>query len=177
NMTDAAYGHGGFTGTAIWIDPGLDLFVIFLSNRVHPDGKGSVNPLAGAIGKLAADAVARDEAEPGSSDTSAVRCGIDVLVEQQFAPLAGRRVGLITNHTGVSRDGVPTRVLMHQANAVQLVALLSPEHGIAGQLDQPNIDATVDPETGLKVFSLYGKDRKPSPESLAGVDTLVFDIQ
>jgi len=177
SMTDAAYGHGGFTGTAIWIDPGLDLFVIFLSNRVHPDGKGSVNPLAGAIGKLAADAVARDEAEPSSDDTSAVRCGIDVLVQQQFAPLAGRRVGLITNHTGVSRDGVPTRVLMHQAAAVELVALLSPEHGIAGRLDQPNIDDTVDPETGLKVFSLYGKDRKPSAESLKGVDTLVFDIQ
>ncbi len=177
SMTEAAYGHGGFTGTSIWIDPGLDLFVIFLSNRVHPDGKGSVNPLAGAIGKLAADAVARDQDEPNSNDTSAVRCGIDVLVQQQFAPLAGRRVGLITNHTGVSRDGVPTRVLMHQAAAVELVALLSPEHGIAGRLDQPNIDDTVDPETGLVVFSLYGKDRKPSAESLKGVDTLVFDIQ
>ncbi len=178
SMTDAAYGHGGFTGTSIWIDPGLDLFVIFLSNRVHPDGKGSVNPLAGAIGKLAADAVARDEpAKNGGGETAAVRCGIDVLVDEQFAPLADRRVGLITNHTGVSRDGVPTRVLLHQAEAVDLVALLSPEHGIAGRLDQPNIDDSVDPETGLKVFSLYGKDRKPSPESLAGVDTLVFDIQ
>ena len=56
-MSDRAFGHGGFTGTAMWIDPELDLFVIFLSNRVHPDGKGSVNPLAGRIGTIAAAAI------------------------------------------------------------------------------------------------------------------------
>ncbi len=178
-MTDDAYGHGGFTGTAIWIDPGLDLFVIFLSNRVHPDGKGLVNPLAGEIGTIAANAVCHDQSATAASpaDTSAVRSGIDVLVDERFASLAGRRVGLITNHTGVSRDGVPTGVLLHQAESVDLIALFSPEHGIAGRLDQPQIDNSIDPETGLKVFSLYGKDRKPSSESLAGIDTLVFDIQ
>lgn len=184
-MTDAAYGHGGFTGTTIWIDPGLDLFVIFLSNRVHPDGKGSVNPLAGAIGTIAASAVDSRAADTlgaaaavvGPTRRPAVRCGIDVLGDEQFASLRGRRIGLITNHTGISRDAVPTRVLLHQAESVELVSLLSPEHGMAGQLDQPLIDDSVDPETGLKVFSLYGKDRKPSPESLEGVDTLVFDIQ
>lgn len=58
-MSDHAFGHGGFTGTAIWIDPDTGLFVIFLSNRVHPDGKGSVNPLAGRIGTIAADAIQR----------------------------------------------------------------------------------------------------------------------
>lgn len=184
SMTDAAFGHGGFTGTAIWIDPELELFVIFLSNRVHPDGKGSVNPLAGAIGKVAADAAiaARDaKANPTDpqqpSSAATVRCGIDVLAQQDFAPLAGRRVGLITNHTGVAIDGTPTRILLHRAPTVDLVALLSPEHGIAGRLDQENIGDSVDPDTGVKVFSLYGKDRKPSPESLEGIDTLVFDIQ
>lgn len=182
SMTESAFGHGGFTGTAIWIDPELELFVIFLSNRVHPDGKGSVNPLAGAVGKVAADAAiaARDPVatatkQPASAAT--VRCGIDVLAGQNFAALSGRRVGLITNHTGVAIDGTPSRILLHQSPAVDLVALLSPEHGIAGRLDQENIKDTVDPDTGVKVFSLYGKDRKPSPESLQGIDTLVFDIQ
>ena len=58
SFSDRAFGHGGFTGTALWIDPGLDLFVIFFSNRVHPDGKGEVNRLAGRIGTIAADAIA-----------------------------------------------------------------------------------------------------------------------
>ena len=182
SMTDSAFGHGGFTGTAIWIDPELELFVIFLSNRVHPDGKGSVNPLAGAIGKVAADAAIAARHTDATvaekpSQTSTVRCGIDVLAQQNFAPLSGRRVGLITNHTGVAMDGTPTRILLHQSPAVELVALLSPEHGIAGRLDQENINDSVDPDTGVKVYSLYGKDRKPSPESLQGIDTLVFDIQ
>jgi uncharacterized protein YbbC (DUF1343 family) len=184
SMTPSAFGHGGFTGTAIWIDPELELFVIFLSNRVHPDGNGSVNPLAGAIGKVAADAaIAARKSQSDTAtkqsqiSTATVRCGIDVLVQQNFSALAGRRVGLITNHTGVAKDGTPTRILLHQSQAVNLVALLSPEHGIAGRLDQENITDTVDPDTGIKVFSLYGKDRKPSPESLQGIDTLVFDIQ
>jgi len=182
SMTESAFGHGGFTGTAIWIDPELELFVIFLSNRVHPDGKGSVNPLAGAVGKVAADAAiaARDPVATATKQPAAaatVRCGIDVLAGQNFAALSGRRVGLITNHTGVAIDGTPSRILLHQSPAVDLVALLSPEHGIAGRLDQENIKDTVDPDTGVKVFSLYGKDRKPSPESLQGIDTLVFDIQ
>jgi uncharacterized protein YbbC (DUF1343 family)/CubicO group peptidase (beta-lactamase class C family) len=177
-MSDAAYGHGGFTGTAIWIDPGFDLFVIFLSNRVHPDGKGAVNPLAGEVGAIAVNAIKSDQANADAlAEIPQVRCGIDVLVDEQFAALAGRRIGLITNHTGVGRDGTPTRILLHQAQPLELVALLSPEHGIDGRLDQSRIDDSVDPETGLKVFSLYGKDRKPSPESLKGIDTLVFDIQ
>lgn len=180
SMSDAAFGHGGFTGTAIWIDPKLDLFVIFLSNRVHPDGKGSVNPLAGAIGKVAADAAIAAANQSPTADqekTQTVHCGIDVLVQQNFAQLAGRRIGLITNHTGIANDGTASRILFHQSPVVELVALLSPEHGIAGRLDQANISDSVDPDTGIKVFSLYGKDRKPSPESLQGIDTLVFDIQ
>lgn len=185
-MTAAAFGHGGFTGTAIWIDPGLDLFVIFLSNRVHPDGKGAVNPLAGEIGTLAADAVLAARAgddmptTPAATEAvarPAVRTGIDVLAAESFASLAGRSIGLITNHTGVDRQGQPTRIVLHQAPTVKLVSLLSPEHGIAGKLDQPKIDDMTDPDTGLKVHSLYGEDRKPSAESLTGIDTLVFDIQ
>lgn len=188
SMTDAAFGHGGFTGTAIWIDPGLDLFVIFLSNRVHPDGKGAVNQLAGAIGTIAADAVIDARrianqppvaaAEQGANTAEPrVRSGIDVLAADGFAALQGRRVGLITNHTGVDQQGVPTRLRLHQADGVQLLALLSPEHGIAGLLDQSNIDDSVDPDTGIPVYSLYGKERRPSEAVLQQLDTLVFDIQ
>lgn len=180
-MTDAAFGHGGFTGTAIWIDPELELFVIFLSNRLHPDGKGNVNPLAGKIGTIAADcAIAARDQTPSSlaaGDTATVRFGIDQLQANQFKPLDQAKVGLITNHTGVNAAGTTTSSILAAAENVDLIALFSPEHGIAGQLDQANIPDMVDPVTGVKIFSLYGKDRKPNLQSLQGIDTLVFDIQ
>jgi len=179
-FTDQAFGHGGFTGTALWIDPGLDLFVIFLSNRVHPDGRGSVNPLAGAIGTIAASAiedcslVKRIVRRPHPRRTL---CGIDVLQRDGFRLLAGKRVGLITNQTGITVDGVPTGKLLQDAPNVQLVALFSPEHGLQGQLDQPTVEDGNDLATGLKVYSLYGATRRPTLESLHDIDTLVFDIQ
>lgn len=172
-MTSAAFGHGGFTGTGIWIDPLADLFVIFLSNRVHPDGKGLVNPLIGRIGTIAAGA---RRAVPVRS-TAAVLNGIDVLQRDGFAALQGRKVGLITNQTGLNRDGVSTVRLLHEAKGVQLKALFSPEHGLEGRLDIPKIGDQQDATTGLKVFSLYGETRTPTKESLQEVDTLVFDIQ
>ncbi len=180
-----AFGHGGFTGTALWIDPGYDLIVIFLSNRVHPDGKGKVNRLAGRIGTIATAAIVSRPAvgrrrAPAAVDTVAtepVLTGIDVLEQQQFAALSGRRVGLITNQTGINRAGVSTAELLHRAANLQLVALLSPEHGIAGRLDVNHIPDQRDPRTGLPIYSLYGKTRIPTAEALAGIDTLVFDIQ
>jgi uncharacterized protein YbbC (DUF1343 family) len=179
----AAFGHGGFTGTALWIDPGLDLFVIFLSNRVHPDGTGQVNPLIGRIGTLAAAALA-DGAGDGSAATQpphapagGVLCGIDVLARENFRRLTGRRLGLITNHTGRDRAGVPTGRLLADAAGVELVALFSPEHGVAGRLDQAEVPDAVDEATGLPVRSLYGATRRPTAAMLADVDTLVFDIQ
>lgn len=175
-----AFGHGGFTGTALWIDPGLELFVIFLGNRLHPDGKGSVNPLAGRIGTIAAAAVADIPGathERPPADEQGVACGIDVLERDGFRLLAGKRVGLITNHTGLSRRGVTTAQLLAAAPQVELKALFSPEHGIAGQLDAAQIGDSQDAQTGVKIWSLYGETRRPTPESLAGLDTLVFDIQ
>jgi uncharacterized protein YbbC (DUF1343 family) len=165
-----AFGHGGFTGTALWIDPELDLFVMFLSNRLHPDGKGSVNPLAGKIGTIAATAVC-------DRPSHRVRTGIDVLQRDGFRPLQGRRIGLITNHTGVTRDGVRTAKALKEAPGVQLVAIFSPEHGPEGKLDTAVIADSRDPELGLPLLSLYGKTRRPTPEMLRGIDTLVFDIQ
>jgi uncharacterized protein YbbC (DUF1343 family) len=84
---------------------------------------------------------------------------------------------LITNHTGVDRQGRSTAKLLQKAGGVEIVALFSPEHGIAGRLDVSQINDGRDPATGLSVFSLYGKTRKPTAESLQGIDTLVFDIQ
>lgn len=177
-FSEHAFGHGGFTGTAMWIDPKLDLFVIFLSNRVHPDGKGSVNPLAGRIGTIAASAI-RSSSDEASRETTRleVLSGIDVLKRDGFTPLANRRVGLITNHTGVDRDGERTIDMLHGAENVKLVALFSPEHGLQGKLDIANIADMRDEKTGLPIYSLYGKTRTPNDEHLKDVDTLVFDIQ
>ncbi|MFZ4731875.1 MAG: exo-beta-N-acetylmuramidase NamZ domain-containing protein [Pirellulales bacterium] len=173
--TDTAFGHGGFTGTSLWIDPRLDLFVIFLSSRLHPDGKGLVNPLAARIGSVAVAAIGTPTtvAEPARQ----VRTGIDVLVRDGFRQLAGRRVGLITNHTGRTHDGRTTPAALGEAKGLELVALFSPEHGFAGALDQSDVPDAKDPATGLPVRSLYGKTRRPTPEMLADLDTLVYDIQ
>src|SRR5213079_1956353 len=100
----------------------------------------------------------------------------DVLVREQFGRLKGRRVGLVTNHTGRDRDGRATVDLLHQAPAVTLVALFSPEHGIRGALDEKVADSK-DEKTGLPVYSLYGERRAPEPEQLKDLDALVFDIQ
>jgi uncharacterized protein YbbC (DUF1343 family)/CubicO group peptidase (beta-lactamase class C family) len=179
-LSPRAFGHGGFTGTVLWIDPELDLFYIFLSNRVHPNGKGLVNPLAGRIGSAIAAAVTdlpTSRSARRSLPEKPVLTGIDVLERDAFAVLKGRRIGLITNHTGVSRSGKTTVELLHGAKDVELKALFSPEHGIAGALDVSKIGDARDEKTGLPIFSLYGESRTPSAESLSGLDTLVFDIQ
>lgn len=107
----------------------------------------------------------------------AVQNGVDVLVEDEFGILAGASVGLITNHTGRSRDGESTIDLLAAAPSVKLMTLFSPEHGIRGKLEQDQIRDGRDPKSGLPVYSLYGERRAPSVEQLKGIDTLVFDIQ
>ena len=106
----------------------------------------------------------------------AAKAGIDVLAEEGFARLKGRKVGLVTNHTGRAADGTPTIDLLSKADGVKLVALFSPEHGIRGELDE-KVGDTDDEKTGLPVYSLYGERRKPTAETLKGIDTLVYDIQ
>jgi uncharacterized protein YbbC (DUF1343 family) len=110
------------------------------------------------------------------ADDFDVRTGIDVLAQENFARLKGRRVGLVTNHTGQDRQGRATIDLLHRADGVTLVALFSPEHGIRGLLDEKVGDGK-DEKTGLPIYSLYGKRRRPTAETLAGIDTLVYDIQ
>ncbi len=105
-----------------------------------------------------------------------VLTGIDVLVRDGFTQLNGQRVALVTNHTGLDRLGRSTVKLINDAPNVKLVVLFSPEHGLKGVLDE-HVGDTTDTDTGLKVYSLYGKTRRPTPEMLEGVDTVVFDIQ
>jgi uncharacterized protein YbbC (DUF1343 family) len=106
-----------------------------------------------------------------------VKTGIDVLEEQNFAPLKGLHIGLITNQTGVDSLGRRTIDVLAHAEGVKLVALFSPEHGIAGKLDQDRVDNSKDEATGLPIYSLYGASRRPADEDLKGLDALVFDIQ
>jgi uncharacterized protein YbbC (DUF1343 family) len=189
-----SFGHTGWTGTSIWIDPATRMFVIFMSNRNHPDGKGDVTPLRARVSTIAASALTgvtpavlaettsagRDFGPsgpaPAEPDPDPVLTGIDVLRAENFAILRGRRVGLITNHTGRARDGATTIDLIHQANGVKLVALFSPEHGIRGILDA-KVPSERDEKTGLVIHSLYGETRRPTDEMLKDVDTLVIDLQ
>ncbi len=183
----ASFGHTGFTGTSVWIDPAAKSFLIFFSNRVHPDGKGDVAALRRTLGTLAAEAIDRDK--------GAVLNGIDVLVREDFARLRGLRVGLITNQSGRDREGRATIDLLFAAKDVKLVALFSPEHGIRGVADD-HVGDTIDEKTKLPVYSLYGdspkrapgqsdldyfgnvlRARAPQPAQMANLDAIVFDIQ
>ncbi len=200
-----SFGHTGFTGTSIWIDPASDTFVIFLSNRVHPNGKGDVGPLRGRVASIVAGSIldttavaAREEAARGAADLPAslaretspnpraanavnspadaqVLTGIDVLERDGFKPLAGMRVGLVTNQTGRDRAG-HTSIDVLNKSGVKLMALFSPEHGIRGLADE-KVSDTKDEQTGLPIYSLYGETRRPKPEQLKNLDAMVYDIQ
>jgi uncharacterized protein YbbC (DUF1343 family) len=102
--------------------------------------------------------------------------GIDVLERDNFAPLAGMRIGLVTNQTGRDRNGRSTIDVLFKAPTVKLTALLSPEHGIRGLVDE-KVSDTKDEQTGLPIYSLYGESRRPKPEQLKDLDALVYDIQ
>src|SRR5271155_89017 len=126
----------------------------------------------------AATQTAQASPTPSSSAqaTDHTQTGIDVLEDQNFVPLRGKRVGLVTNQTGVDSQGRRTIDVLAHADGVKLVALFSPEHGIAGQLDAKVGNAT-DAATGLQIYSLYGDTRRPTDQMLQGLDALVFDIQ
>jgi len=196
-----SFGHTGFTGTGLWLDPSSETFVVFLSNRVHPrlDPKkpADVTSLRGRVASVVAASVITPPFAGSAGDWETGRQGglrgvqspsphvalsnslngIDVLKRDGFASLKDKRVGLLTNHTGHDRDGNSTIDLLHKAPGVKLVALFSPEHGIRGALDQPNISNSTDEKTGLPIYSLYGDTKAPTAEALKEIDTLVFDIQ
>ena len=116
-------------------------------------------------------AAARKAGRPGR-----VQTGVDVFAAQKFAALRNKHVGLITNHTGIDSQGRSTADLIAHAPGVHLVALFSPEHGLAGRNDE-KVASSKDPVTGLPIFSLYDENRRPTEEMLRGIDALVFDVQ
>lgn len=184
-----SYGHTGFTGTSIWIDPVTKTYVILLANSVHPKRRPPLRDLRSKVATIAAAAVGIDA--PGVSLTSYLEAspqralarqaqtltGLDVLRERNFAPLQGKRVGLLTNHTGLTRDG-KRNVDVMLAAGVNVAALFSPEHGIAGTEDKESVAHSRDAASGIAVYSLYlGEERKPAASMLDGIDVLVFDVQ
>ena len=212
-----SFGHTGWTGTSVWIDPVTQTFVILLSNRNHPDESGNVVALRGKVASVVASAITDAKADdlrqaserfgvlaaagrgagPGGApaarasktDSAAarvvgqVRPGIDVLESDSFKAIAGMRVGLLTNHTGLTRDGRSTIDVLASEKAkkaaVTLVRLFAPEHGIRGLLDEAVGDAT-DEKTGVPIRSLYGdtkESQRPRTGDFAGLDAVVVDLQ
>ena len=185
-----SFGHTGFTGTSVWIDPATKSYVILLTNSVHPHRGKNLSPLRSRVATIAAAAIGVDapgvslvgyNEAGGSRRTIApnhqVLTGLDVLEEQKFAPFKGKHVGLITNHTGLDRAGRRDIDAMIAAG-VRVTSLFSPEHGISGKEDRPDVADTKDPATGLPIWSLYYNNRyRMTAEMLHDVDTLVFDIQ
>jgi SSS family transporter len=198
-----SFGHTGFTGTSLWIDQTSDTYVVFMSNAVYPNGPTSINAIRGGVaseiarwvmvhpdnGSIVANITGYNESIAGERRWQArngnVTNGIDVLEETQFAPLAALaqkhggklRVGLLTNQTGLDAQRRRTIDVLAAAPNLQLKVIFSPEHGIQGALDKESIDDTKDASTGLPVISLFGKQLRPSLDTLRSLDAVLIDIQ
>jgi uncharacterized protein YbbC (DUF1343 family)/CubicO group peptidase (beta-lactamase class C family) len=193
-----SFGHTGYTGPSIWIDPFSQTYVIVLTSRLYPAGKGDVTGLRARLATLVAAAVGAVPTEATPSKVrgltsyqelirsygiepprnGSVQTGIDVLAAEKFTSLSGQRVGLITNQTGRDAAGRRTLELLAHAPGVKLVATFSPEHGLAGvEPEGTPVHHGAEPVTGLPVYSLYGETQRPNDAMLAGLDALVFDVQ
>ena len=200
-----SFGHTGFTGTSLWIDPVTNTYIILLTNAVHPNGKGNVIALRARLANAVVEAlhltVGEDEEMRMARITGynesmmaerrvtaregEVKVGIDVLEADEFRELHPDRdhpvrIGLVTNQTAVDAHGKRTADVLAHAPGIKLAAIFSPEHGIAGVLDTTAIGNSRDAATGVPVYSVYGDSdakRRPTDEELAGVDAIVYDIQ
>ena len=202
-----SFGHTGFTGTSIWIDPTTQTYIILLTNSVHPRGKGNAIGLRTKVATEVAAALALNpsekEAERWKSITGynealsaerrmrtrngMVKTGIDMLEEHAFdvvqlpAGASGKkRIGVVTNQTGIDSQGLRTIDVLAKAPGVSLDAIFSPEHGVTGTLDTTGIGNSVDSATGVPVYSVYGGTdaaRRPPPDVMKNLDAVVFDIQ
>jgi uncharacterized protein YbbC (DUF1343 family)/CubicO group peptidase (beta-lactamase class C family) len=201
-----SYGHTGFTGTSLWIDPITDTYVVILGNGVHP--RGGAGSLVALRGKVATAVAAALDLTPSqkqklelaritgynetlaaarrvSSRNGEVKTGLDVLQAHEFSELksldgARVKVGVITNQTGVDSSGRRTVDVLANAPGVELAAIFSPEHGIFGTEDTERIGNSQDPATGVTVYSVYGDTdakRRPSLDVLKSLDAIVYDIQ
>lgn len=201
-----SYGHTGFTGTSLWIDPTTKTYIIILCNAVHPVGGtgamvGIRNRAATAVAAalhltLAEKEKLRLQDITGYNETFAsqrrypfrngqVKTGIDVLEERNFDALKrteGKvtRIGLVTNQSGFDAKGQRTIDVLAHAQGVQLVAIFSPEHGVTGSVDTTDVGNTVDSATKIPVYSVYGDSdakRRPPLDVLKTLDAVVYDIQ
>ena len=170
-LSRASFGHSGFTGTSLWIDPTERLVIVLLSNRTFYEPHRSVRPLVRKVHGLVSGAVLRPPGRP-------VMTGLDRLVKTRFAALAGRSVGLITNRSAVDRRGRWIVDLIASAPRVKLRSLFVPEHGLSARVDRRIKDGAYTAPSGgrVPVYSLFGHRRRPDDRTLRGVDTLVFDV-
>jgi uncharacterized protein YbbC (DUF1343 family)/CubicO group peptidase (beta-lactamase class C family) len=212
-----SFGHTGFTGTSMWIDPTTQTYIILLTNAVHPRGKGNAIALRSKVATEVAAALsltadekdklrwesitgyneAQSAARRMSTRNGSVKNGIDVLEERGFDWLkaesppsannaeesgnhAKKRIGLVTNQTGVDAQGQRTIDVLAQAPGVSLEAIFSPEHGVTGTLDTTDINNAKDAATGIPVYSVYGATdaaRRPPADVMGKLDAVVIDIQ
>jgi|SRR5579864_237295 len=200
-----SFGHTGFTGTSLWIDPYTNTYIILLTNNVRPRQpsppvvslRARVANAVASILKLNVTDAARDKVLTitGYNETVAnarhvparnghVLTGIDVLEQENFAPLKqGKQqmtIGLLTNQTGLDAQGKRTIDVLAAAPGIKLAAIFSPEHGITGTVDTTNIGNSADSATGVPIYSLYGgtaAKRRPSLEILKTLDAVVMDVQ
>ncbi len=202
-----SFGHTGFTGTSIWIDPTTQTYIILLTNSVHPRGKGNA---VGLRTKVATEIAAALQLSPSEKEAmrwksitgyneamsasrrmntrnGSVKTGIDVLEDHGFdvlqpAPGAAgkKRIGVVTNQTGIDGQGLRTIEVLAKAPGVSLDAIFSPEHGVTGALDTTKVGNSVDEATGIPVYSVYGGTdaaRRPPADVMKNLDAVVFDIQ
>jgi len=200
-----SYGHTGFTGTSLWIDPVTDTYIVILTNRVHPNGGHSIVSLRSRIADAVAQALELTVPEKdqlrlaritGYNESlmadrrftvrnGDVKTGIDVLEEHAFSDLRPDpnhpvRIGLVTNQTAFDSHGRRTADILAHTPGLKLAAIFSPEHGIAGKLDTTDIPDSQDPDTGAPIYSVYGDTdakRRPTENEMSGIDAIVYDIQ
>jgi len=200
-----SYGHTGFTGTSLWIDPVTGTYVILLTNAVHPRGGKSTVSLRARVATAVVQSLDLTPSEQDklrlaritgyneslmasrriASRNGEVKTGIDVLESRGFRELHADpahpiRIGLVANQTAIDAQGHRTADILAHAPGIQLAAIFSPEHGIAGKLDTEDIGNAKDTATGAQIYSVYGNTdakRRPTAEEMAGVDAIVYDIQ
>jgi uncharacterized protein YbbC (DUF1343 family)/CubicO group peptidase (beta-lactamase class C family) len=198
-----SFGHTGFTGTSMWIDPATQTYIILLTNAVHPRGKGSAIALRSKVATAVAAALsltvtekeelrwqsitgyneAQTAARRVATRNGTVQSGIDVLEAHNFdvlrASTGKKKIGLLTNQTGVDSQGRRTIDVLAQAPGVSLEAIFSPEHGVTGELDTTDIANSKDAATGIPIYNVYGAkeaQRRPSIDILKTLDAVVFDV-
>jgi uncharacterized protein YbbC (DUF1343 family) len=200
-----SFGHTGFTGTSLWIDPVTQTYIILLTNAVHPHAGKSVVSLRSRVATAVVQSLSLTATESDnlrlaritgyneslmaarrfSSRNGQVTNGIDVLEAHGFRELHPdpghpTRVGLVTNQTGMDASGRRIADVLAKTPGIHLSALFSPEHGIAGKLETTDIGNSRDAATGAAIYSVYGDTdakRRPTDAELAGLDVIVFDIQ